>query len=461
MLRKILWLWLGFISLQASAQRLRLTPGEVPDITLNAETKSEIMASLTQQINANYFNRKDTAMLTAFIEQLSQSKAFADANKAEAFSRMLTLALRNKTNDPHFNVLYNPPMYSRAQEMQNTAPARTVRGAVDPLTDPASRQNFYMRKLEVLDGNIGYFKLERMPDIRAARATVESAMNFVQYSEGLIIDVRGNGGGIGGFTPYLASYFFGEQEKLLFSREFPAYDSTAQFYTVPELGAKRYEAPLWILIDEFTGSAARNLAYTLKHHGRAELVGEATGVGSAGAHSAGLFPLSEGFIATVPIANVVHPVTKSNWSMVGVLPDHVTPASKAKEKAHQLALEGLMANASPEEEKQLKSIIAGLQETANPQALEVPVEWEDFAGAYEQRKVFVEGGKLYLQRTGMPKLELVINNKGLYKIILPPGAMSPTPLPLVRFDRDEEGKVTTISFVGDDGQVQSVAKRLD
>ncbi|GEM_PF-2981003 len=448
---------------QGQGQSVRLTQGA--DIAISKSVKKQLMDRLEERIEGNYYDRSGVASIISHLDKLKKSPDYKKQDQSQAFARYLTLALRDYTNDPHFNVIYSLPMFEQARRFEQNTQAAPQRTAVaDPENDPDRQANFFMPQLEVLEGNIGYFRIDRMANIVNSRKTVDAAMQFLTYTDALILDLRGNRGGIGGFTPYIASYFFPAEKKLLFSREFPAYDSASHFHTTLELGAPRYqEQELYVLIDQSTGSAARNLAYTLQQHGRARLVGEETGVGTAGGHSAGLFALAEGFIATIPIANVVHPVSKSNWSMVGVIPDQKTSSEKALDEARLLALTSLWHQAEADQKPELKKLIDQLR---LPDSEEQTVTGTDhdfsaYVGEYELRKVFVENEKLYLQRQGGPKLELKWIEKDLFQLTLPPNSRSAVVLPKVRFDRGEEAVVKGLTFVRPDGSIEGTAKRLN
>ncbi|MCE7994271.1 MAG: hypothetical protein HEP71_19950 [Roseivirga sp.] len=444
------------------AQGVRLSQGE--DIAISRSVKKELIKQLKNSISENYYDRAGVNELSQLLKKLEKSKDYAALEKSHELSRYLTMALRDFTKDPHFNVIYSLGMYKQARSFEQ-APAGPVRtrGTADPENDPDKRKNFFMPKLEVLKGNIGYLKIDQMANIVNARTTVDAAMQFLTYTDAVILDLRGNRGGIGGFTPYMASYFFPAEKKLLFSRQFPAYDSASHFYTAEDLQAPRLvDQDLYVLIDGFTGSAARNLAYTLQQHGRAQLVGESTGVGSAGGHSAGLFALTDGFIATVPIAKVVHPVSKSNWSMVGVVPEHQSSSDNALKGAHTLSLTNLWQQAVGDQKTELKAFLDELSKTSDTvEKTTNELDLEVYTGAYELRKVLIDNNKLYLQRDGGPRLELKWLEKDLFQLMLPPNARSATVLPNVRFDRDEEMKITQLSFVKSDGTIESTAKKLE
>lgn len=346
-------------SIQSDAQSIfgvGPSPEEAKAIKISEATKLKVMKNLKSRIKEAYITKENVPELIKQLEEKIASNGYKEYTNALSFSRAVTKDLRNITNDSHFNLLYNPPFSKQiGQMMQAQAAGSTEAGNRQRQTSSSSNQrtarqpqitskdgkvNYYFRKLEILDGNIGYVKIEQIPRINEARKTVDSAMGFLANSDALIIDLRNNRGGFGGFISYFMSYFFPSDKKLLFSREL-SIGETQRFFTEVTLHNKRLDKiPIYILINERTGSAATNLTYTLQKHERARVVGVTTGKGKLGAHSAGPFPIADGFLATIPIGKVVHAKTKSNWNMTGVVPD-IPTKEDAKEVAYQAALKAV------------------------------------------------------------------------------------------------------------------------
>lgn len=63
------------------------------------------------------------------------------------------------------------------------------------------------RTTQILDGNIGYLRIERMEGDRAFLDSLDDAMHEFADTDGLVIDVRGNGGGRRDALRRLAPYF--------------------------------------------------------------------------------------------------------------------------------------------------------------------------------------------------------------------------------------------------------------
>ena len=131
---------------------------------------------------------------------------------------------------------------------------------------PAQPMKFESRRLE---GNIGYISfnmwvIAQMPKLRAA-------MREHADAAGIIIDLRGNPGGVGGMASGLAGMMLKEELSLgsMRSRE-----SVMNFSVFPQPGA--FGGPVAVLIDHGSGSTSEIFAAGLQDAGRITLVGERT-----------------------------------------------------------------------------------------------------------------------------------------------------------------------------------------
>ncbi|HJW12250.1 MAG TPA: S41 family peptidase, partial [Albitalea sp.] len=123
-----------------------------------------------------------------------------------------------------------------------------------------------------------------------------------------------------------------------------------RFWTSPIDRDARYGShkKVYVLTSSRTFSAAEDLSYGLKQFKRATLVGETT---AGGAHPVLPRRLHEHFVAIIPNARSVHPLTKTNWEGVGVEPDVRTSEKLAPMRAQVLALQSLLPIESDEVER--------------------------------------------------------------------------------------------------------------
>jgi C-terminal processing protease CtpA/Prc len=192
-------------------------------------------------------------------------------------------------------------------------------------------------KVERLDGNIGYIRLDFfMPGDDVARL-IAAAMTLVAGTDALIVDVRENHGGDPATVALLVSYLYDEAAEVhindIYSR---TDDSTRQYWNVAGLPAPRYaNKPVYVLSSHVTFSGGEEFCYDIQNLKRGKLIGETTG---GGANPGGETRLADHFRLFVPTGRAINPVTKTNWEGVGVKPDVAVPAARALDTAYLDAL---------------------------------------------------------------------------------------------------------------------------
>ena len=85
-----------------------------------------------------------------------------------------------------------------------------------------------------------------------------------------------------------------------------------------------------------------------------------------------------------------------------------------------------------------------------------PVEINDYTGNYGERRIFIEDGKLMLQRGNAPKLELEKLEEDLFKMTI--NLPVRNELPHIRFNRDSSRNVIGLTFVYKEGREEFVKK---
>lgn len=244
---------------------------------------------------------------------------------AAVVSRDLVVA----TGDQHFNVAVLPDVAGAPAPPGDDE--RQVRGR---------RENFGVRRVELLAGNVGYLDLRAFYRPEEAGEAIRAALRLLQHAEALILDMRNNSGGSPDTVALLAGYLFDEANLPLFSitarqpSEIRHYATAAA--AAPERDARR---PTYVLTSKMTFSAGEGLPFILQERRRAEVIGERT----AGAANPGrAYPVNPRLAVTVPNGRVATAISGSNWEGTGVRPDVEAPAPDALRIAHQRALERLL-----------------------------------------------------------------------------------------------------------------------
>jgi hypothetical protein len=201
--------------------------------------------------------------------------------------------------------------------------------------------NFGIRQVERLDGNVGYLDVRRVAVPANAGPAITAAMELVAGTYALVIDLRHNGGGSPEGVVFWCSYLLDERPTHLNDIFHADTGETRQFWGLPYVPGTRYlDRPVYVLTSHHTFSGGEDFAYTLQALGRATVVGETTG---GGAHPTRGFPISAAVHIGIPFARSVNPVTGTNWQGTGVVPDVAVPEAQACDVAYTRALEHVLA----------------------------------------------------------------------------------------------------------------------
>ena len=247
-----------------------------------------------------------------------------------ALTELLTSHLQEASGDKHLRVGLGGARTPEPGGPARRAPRR------QQIRQPGRLDNFGIRRVERLDGNIGYLDLRQVPPPEHAGPAITAAMELVAGTFALIIDLRRNGGGSPHGVALWCSYLIDEHPTRLNDIFSAGTGETAQFWSYPYLPGRRYlDRPVYVLTSSRTFSGGEDLGYTLQALGRAEVIGEATG---GGAHPTRPFPISAAVHIGVPHARSISPLTGTNWQGTGVIPDTPAPADQAYDVAYAKAL---------------------------------------------------------------------------------------------------------------------------
>lgn len=174
---------------------------------------------------------------------------------------------------------------------------------------------------ERLTGDIGYVSLNIFMDPTFTMREFNEAMTSFLDCRGIVLDLRGNGGGIAGMAPGLAGWFVQENGRSL--GEMVTRDSHLNLQVRPRPNA--YGGPLAVLVDGLSASTSEFLAAGLQDLGRARVFGSRT-AGAALVANMIRLPNGEGFeYAFADYVSTGGRRLESN----GIVPDVETPYSRA------------------------------------------------------------------------------------------------------------------------------------
>ncbi|HSG28940.1 MAG TPA: S41 family peptidase [Candidatus Krumholzibacterium sp.] len=166
---------------------------------------------------------------------------------------------------------------------------------------------------EVLPGGIGYIGFNCFADPPFLMGRFNEAVTSMLDSNGIIIDLRGNPGGVGGIAMGMAGWF--TREKGLSLGRLMTRDTNLEMMINPRHNA--FEGPVAILVDGLSGSASEFLAGGMQGLGMAKVFGTRT---AGAALPSNMIMLPNGDRLQVVTANFI----SSNGEPIearGVIPD--------------------------------------------------------------------------------------------------------------------------------------------
>jgi hypothetical protein len=200
---------------------------------------------------------------------LAQRDRFTDPHAAPAQAYAAVASLLDSLGDP----------YTRLRGVEETESiylrARSESLQADPSGAPTSTSAPFVAG--DLGGDIGYLRLTSFSD-PSAREAIRKALERMAQSQGLVLDLRGNAGGLTSEADAIAAMLLEQGETLGVQRS----ATGEEVQKVPQTRPVYSHKPLVVLTDRRTGSAAEKLAAGLQGSGRATIVGEGTfGKGAA------------------------------------------------------------------------------------------------------------------------------------------------------------------------------------
>ena len=341
-------------------------------------------------VGANYVFPEQAKHVGVELRKNERAGNYKADGTMDEFLEHLNRDLQTAGRDKHLKVQNNPRVVAElareAEGKEEVAPA-----FLSMLTE----NNFRLRRVESLDGNIGYFKFDNFVELRFVKDGFVGAMNFLHYSSALILDLTDNGGGASETSDFLISYFLPEG-----TRVGETWSRTTN-ETKPSIVARApevkpmTETPLVILVGERTASAAEAVAYTLQQAKRAVIVGSRTkGLANPGR----LFPIDDQLFLMVPTNLHRNAVSGTNWEGVGVVPEIAVAPDRAFPAAMVTALHAAAdRKADAKEQYRLRFLAQEYAAAVSPESAP-PGFLEACVGNYEEgRTIELQGDALHFK----------------------------------------------------------------
>ena len=356
--------------------------------------KKNVVQNLTKLLVKGYLDASLGQEMATYIQKRFSDGIYDSNCKVTNFAESLTNDLRECSHDLHIQVIYNPSEADSIEQRTLKDPQQEC--YEDNWWSSDLCNNFGIPKIEYLQGNIGYVDIIYFAPALLAGSLVVSIMQFLSQADALIFDLRECRGGDPFTVQLFESYLFSEKKKpkLLLTKHTPMTSEIQQIWTIPYVpGMRLPDVPVYILTSKDTFSGGEDMAYTLKHHNRATIIGEKT---KGGAHPVATMSVSHGFVLILPNAYTEHPVTNSNWESKGVEPHIDIQSEKALGFAHHYILENLRDSADTSLRKhELNWAIQKIKSIYQPKKLSEEI-LKRYIGQYRGWMVSFEGGQLYL-----------------------------------------------------------------
>jgi hypothetical protein len=437
MAKMILTGLLATSAIGASAQT-----GQAPAAAASAAAEKRdpaaVVAEVRKLISERYVLPERRPALDAVLAEGLKSGRYA-VDAPGLLAERINADLARVGRDHHLNFKYDP---QRVAMMM----ARTADDRPDPSVFEAEvrRRNHGVRELKVLPGNVRYLDLAGFDWIgEESAAVLNSAMAFLKGGDAVIIDLRRNGGGAGPAVHQVISHFV-EAEKPLITF-YKGSEASPTFKSLPGLSTM-VGKPLYVLTSGGTGSAAEEFTGHVAGYKLGEVVGAAT---SGAAFMNGMYAIEGGFELSVSEARPVLASTGKDWEAVGIAPTIAVPVEAALETAHVHALRKLAAGADAPRRAQLVALASGLEAVRRPGAPGAPLA--AYAGTYGERRVSLEGGKLWYRQQERPRRLMVPLGGDLF-------TLADDPLLRLAFRKDR-GRVTAFDLGPASGPVQGRYER--
>lgn len=267
---------------------------------------------ISKVLRKSYVYPEVAAEMQKFIYQQKSSGQYGDASTLSELITKIQSDLRGVSGDGHISVLLAKDTAVRAKQIK-----------------PKSQKPIYADFVskEATTKKIGYLSFNMFRGDLDTKNSLIKSMEKLSTGDSLIIDLRENIGGDPRLVAFLSSYFL-ESDTHLWS----VYDRGGNEVIEIRSSASphKFSGKLCILISNKTYSAAEAFTYTLKHLGRACIVGETTG---GGAHLVEMMRVNDEINLWTPVARAYNSVTESNWEGTGVIPTIEVEASEAKSVA--------------------------------------------------------------------------------------------------------------------------------
>jgi hypothetical protein len=303
--------------------------GNAPAISIHSAARLDdlerdrVIRAVASVLAAHYVDPQKAHQASDMLLTREKRGEYDAIGDGATLAKRLTQDIQSSTQDRHLIVQYSTNAILSSPPVLSAAQREEYRAAM-------MRQNCMVEKIEVLANNIGYIKLNFLPNPGVCGPIVQRAMEQLNHSDAIIFDMRDNTGGFPEMVAALAADLF-DHPVLWYN---PLATPNASMLS-PAHDSKLASKPVYILTSSRTFSGAEHFTYNLKMLKRATVVGETT----RGGHVGTPYRIDDHFWMAVPEVRKPSPYGTLDWEGTGVEPDVKVDAAHALAVAEKLALE--------------------------------------------------------------------------------------------------------------------------
>lgn len=286
-----------------------------------------LIVDMAKILKDNYVSPEKLAGLEEAIDAASSNTEILGISDPNTLASVLADGVKKTISDSRVNVTYEPGFVPAVPPAMPDIPPEHLAAVIKATV-----------KVEILDGNIGYLKIQHIIGEEMAQKVgpllLEYIWDKVLPTSGMILDFRNAVSGELSGIPYIVSYYTDPEPLIHIDSVYDrTSDLTIELWSMPTLLGKRYgtSKPLIILTSKDTLGVAEDVAYCLKHLKRATIVGEKTAGGTMKMDKIKVGDTD--FYVSVPVAKSINPITGKSWEITGVAPDVEVPAEDALDAA--------------------------------------------------------------------------------------------------------------------------------
>lgn len=307
---------------------------------LSGESRDTSVEAIAKLLQERYAIESIGAGYATLLRSNLTAGRYSAISDGRILAQRITADLQSLHPDRHLGVRFSPEPLPKQENNWKPSPEQVAHMRLRE-----KRTNSGFEKVEILPGNVGYLAFTYFGDPEFGAGKLSAAMQFVADTEALIIDLRRNGGATHLALMDLLTRYLMEDSKIVTAKtkwrgEAPEFIKNP--IILPTTAPRYLEKPVYLLTSERTFSGAEGFAYNLQAMKRVTIVGERTG---GGANPGGELRACDHFAVWVPAGIVEHPITKTNWEGVGIIPELEVDVDRAHLHAHVAAIDTAIAKA--------------------------------------------------------------------------------------------------------------------